>query len=254
VQGRLLALQEQWRRVSSTRCREHNLRDGWIWVVFSSFPLLHQRREVTSPVKPRNRNKQWFLFCFLLLISAPDLFSSPCFFVLFFFRWQTWRLRKECWRLQARAAGAAMRGGGAVVGFQWRWGKLKTTPTLVATVEIEGGNRRCCWPAGWRFVRWSRREADGREHLGWRVRGPWFCRENSDGRGCWVRFRLEGEQRPEERHNQERDEGDQVRRRWRCCCWGKALAERKTSPVKSFFLSRSPITIRSLWKIFIFFH
>jgi len=85
VQGRLLALQEQWRRVSSTRRREHNLRDGWIWVVFSSFPLLHRRREVTSLAKPRKRNKQWFLFCFLLLIFAPDLFSSPCFFVLFFF-------------------------------------------------------------------------------------------------------------------------------------------------------------------------
>jgi len=46
-------------------------------------------------------NKQWFLFCFLLLRSAPGLLSSPWFSVLSFFRSQTWRLRKEGWRLEA---------------------------------------------------------------------------------------------------------------------------------------------------------
>jgi hypothetical protein len=73
------------------RRRGHNLRDGWIWVIFSSSLLLHRRWEVTSPAKPRKCNKQCFLFCFLLLRSAPGLLFSPCFFVLSFFRWQTWR-------------------------------------------------------------------------------------------------------------------------------------------------------------------
>jgi hypothetical protein len=50
-------------------------------------------------------------FYFILLFrSGPGLLSSPWFSVLSFFRWQTWRLRKERWRLEARAAGAAVRG------------------------------------------------------------------------------------------------------------------------------------------------
>ena len=92
--------------------------------VFFSSPFLHRRWEVTSPAKSRKRNKQWLLFCFLLLRYAPGLLSSPWFSVLSFFRWQTWRLRKECWRLEAGAAGAAVSRGGAV----WErtgWGKGK---------------------------------------------------------------------------------------------------------------------------------
>ena len=59
--------------------------------------------DVTYKVK--KRNKQWFLFCFLLLRSAPGLLSSPWFSVLSFFRSQTWRLRKEGWRLEADRSG-----------------------------------------------------------------------------------------------------------------------------------------------------
>jgi hypothetical protein len=45
--------------------------------------------------------------------------------------------------LEAGAAGATVRRGGVAAGFQWRWGKLEMAPILVATAEIEGGNRRC---------------------------------------------------------------------------------------------------------------
>lgn len=46
-----------------------------IWNGSSSSSLLHRRWEATSPAKPRKRNKQWFLFYFLLLRSSPDLLS-----------------------------------------------------------------------------------------------------------------------------------------------------------------------------------
>ena len=41
---------------------------------------------------------------------------------------------------------------------------------------------------------------------GFGVSGPWFCKEDGDGRGCWVGLGREVEQWPEERRDQEREE------------------------------------------------
>jgi len=181
--------------------RRHRWRqpNRWIGNVFFFSAFLRRRWGSPPPTKRTKCNNKLCPLSFSVFFRSAShrsvLFVSPC--SLF------------------QAAGRVTIG---LLAFGFPSGLQTVLQCIHYSRRLAGESWVCCWLVGWRSVRWPGREADEREQLGWRVRGPWFCRENGDEMGRWVCLRWEGEQRPEERRNQERDEGDQGRRRWRCCC------------------------------------